>query len=160
MDSNFYVLEVRNGIILFLNEQTHARDGWHWGTDNESISGPFASSELAVEDARRHSDKPLNLIRWTKDNFLTNKPSASGNLIVVDTGGHVWARSDEEVPKAAKVPSGIKRAFADLAAAGILVLNGKYRRSRNGELQPVYVINPELTEKQIAEKLAELDATK
>jgi len=78
-DSNLYVLEVRDGVILYLNAQTRARDGWHWGSDDQFVSGPFASYELAMEDARRHSDKPLNLIILNADNFhAADDPSPSG----------------------------------------------------------------------------------
>ena len=64
MTNNFYVLEVRDSIILYLNERTQAREGWHWGSDDRFVGGPFGSYQLAVKDARWHSDKTLNLISW------------------------------------------------------------------------------------------------
>jgi hypothetical protein len=96
MDSNLYILEVLGGTILYLSARTEARDGWWWGTDNRFLGGPFESYEPAVEDARRHTDKPLNLIVWNADNFNdAGEPSPSGNLIVIDTGGSLWLTERE-----------------------------------------------------------------
>jgi hypothetical protein len=99
-DSNLYVLEVRRGIILYLNQRTDVHDGWWWGTDEQFVGGPFESSELAAEDARRHADKPLNLILLNVNNFATaEEPSPSGNLIVVDTNGCLWMSGREAGPR-------------------------------------------------------------
>jgi len=96
-DDNLYVLEVRNGIILYLNERTSARNGWYWGTHDAFKAGPFENHNLAIEHVRRHTGKSFNLIVWTADNFdEADEPSPSGNLIVVDTGGHVWVSGREQ----------------------------------------------------------------
>jgi hypothetical protein len=96
MDSNLYVLEIYDGTILYLNEPTRLRDGWFWGTDDKIEDGPFASPLIAVEAARRHVDRPLNLIIWNAENFATaNEPSPSGNIIVVDTAGCFWLTEQE-----------------------------------------------------------------
>ena len=58
-DSNVYVLEVRDGVILYLNAQTRARDGWHWGSDDQFVSGPFASYELAMEVSKARRPLPV-----------------------------------------------------------------------------------------------------
>jgi hypothetical protein len=51
----------------------------------------------------------------------------------------------------------IRAALSNLIRAGLVVPNGKYRRARNGTMQPVYVVaDPELGEEQVAERLAEL----
>jgi hypothetical protein len=133
-DSNLYVSEVRGGIILFFNQETEVADGWWWGTTDEVfVAGPFESSELAVEDARRHSDKPLNLIRWTEDNFLTaDKPSPSGNLIVIDTGGYIWATNHDD-------KNDVREILAELEAEGLI--RRRFRRNpETGEMEPVYII--------------------
>jgi hypothetical protein len=98
-DSNLYVLEVRRGIILYLNQRTDVRDGWWWGTDEQFVAGPFESFELATAAARRHADRPLELIVLTADNFdAADGLTPSGNLIVVDTDGAIWALAGEEDP--------------------------------------------------------------
>ena len=52
----------------------------------------------------------------------------------------------------------IGAALSNLIRAGLVVPNGKYRRARNGKMEPVYVVaNPELSEEQVDERLAELD---
>jgi hypothetical protein len=102
-DQNLYVLEVRTGIILYLNQRTAVEDGWWWGTDDEFVQGPFMNYESAVADARRRNAGDLNLIVWNKDTFgLSGEPSPNGNLIVIDTGGHLWVR-DQERPVNAPV---------------------------------------------------------
>jgi len=97
-DQNLYVLEVRNGTILYLNERTPAADGWHWGTDDAFVRGPFASSELALADARRHCDQELKLLILNEANILddaTEDPPPSGHIIVVDTGSCLWVKKGE-----------------------------------------------------------------
>jgi hypothetical protein len=92
------VLEVRHGIILYLNERSSVEDGWHWGTDDEFVSGPFESYELALADARRHCSQELKLLVLNKQNILddaTEDPPPSGHIIVVDTAGHLWTRREE-----------------------------------------------------------------
>ena len=39
-----------------------------------------------------------------------------------------------------------RMSFAEMVAAKIIVPNGKYRRNKKGELEPVYVRNPEFLE--------------
>jgi hypothetical protein len=95
-DQNLYVLEVRNGLILYLNERTSAKDGWHWGTDNAFVEGPFPSYELAVAAAQRHCDQERKLMIMTSENiFDPDDYPTSGCLIVVNTDGYVWARETE-----------------------------------------------------------------
>ena len=102
-DQNLYVLEVRTGIILSLNERTAVKGGWWWGTDDEFLQGPFTSYKSAVADARQRNAGDLNLIVWDKDTFgLAKEPSPSGNLIVIDTGGRLWVR-DQKRPVNATV---------------------------------------------------------
>jgi hypothetical protein len=95
-DANLYVLEIRAGVILYLNERTPTKDGWWWGTDDEFVRGPFANYELAVADARLHHDTELDLLVWDKNNFgEQGEPSPAGNLIVINTEGRLWVRSSE-----------------------------------------------------------------
>ena len=95
-DSNLYVMEIRAGVILYLNEKTRAKDGWWWGDGEKFVRGPFASYELAIADARQHHDKALRLIVWNKNNYgASGEPSPRGNLIVIDTEGALWVRSSE-----------------------------------------------------------------
>jgi hypothetical protein len=97
-DQNLWVLEVRKETILYLNERILAPDGWYWGPDNRFIAGPFESYELAVADARQHSQPELKLLVFDKKKFddpATKDPPASGYIVVVDTAGHLWTRRAE-----------------------------------------------------------------
>jgi hypothetical protein len=95
-DQNLYVLEVRDGIILYLNARTPVSDGWWWGTDDTFQEGPFPTYEAAVRHVRRHGAEGFNLIIWTRENFLdASEPSPSGQLIVIDTDGQLWTRDGE-----------------------------------------------------------------
>jgi len=67
-DQNLFVLEVRHGIILFLNERTQVEDGWHWGLEEQFVAGPFKSYKAAVKHARRNGGKGLELAIWTEQN--------------------------------------------------------------------------------------------
>jgi hypothetical protein len=156
IDSNFYVLEVRDGVILYLNERTQVRDGWYWGPDDKFVDGPFANQDLAIADARQHSDKPLNLIVWNADNFDdADEPSASGNLIVVDTRSRIWVRTGESIGgRGLKEKKDVKRVFAELERVGLIMRTGEFRRG-----QPVFVAAV-VTEEKTKRRLAMLDDDK
>jgi hypothetical protein len=101
-----WVLEIRNGVVLFLNERVHAseEDGWWWGTDERAITwGPFESSEAAVEDACMASDEPIKIV--TRDDTEMKIPEAEAppahtdgfvTINVVDTKGHIWLKTGEK----------------------------------------------------------------
>jgi hypothetical protein len=154
-DSNLYVLEVRDGIILHLNEYTSVADGWHWGTDDRFVSGPFASYELALEAARQHSDRPLNLIVLNADNFFDNEPSPSGNIIVINTDGHIWAARGDAAPKPNRRVKMHRELWGELVRAGVFVSTGEHRPSQKGESQPVYVVASWAREWTTVERLLE-----
>jgi hypothetical protein len=89
-----FVLEVRGGVVLYLNEPASPgeSDGWWWGFDEvPTLHGPFASAELAVKDASAQSTKPLKVI--THDNIETMEGFHTDGYVtinVVDTAGEVW----------------------------------------------------------------------
>ena len=43
-----FILEVKDGVILFLNEHAPYPNGWYWRTDAGPFNGPFES----IDDAR------------------------------------------------------------------------------------------------------------
>jgi hypothetical protein len=100
-EANRFVLEVRAGVILYLNETIDADDGWWWGLDEDPLlEGPFASSADALADARRggefkvlHMDDKLSL---TDENGLKLEHfSRDGHVVVIDTKGRLLVRTGE-----------------------------------------------------------------
>ena len=51
-----FILEVKDGIILFFNEHAPYPDGWYWRTDAGPFNGPFESIDDAGEAAAIASD--------------------------------------------------------------------------------------------------------
>jgi hypothetical protein len=95
---NRFVIEVRNGMVLFLNQTTDADDGWWWGSDEDPLlEGPFASSTDAVVDARRGSKFKVT---YVDKEFIatTQELPANGHVVVFDTKGMLLVKTGERPP--------------------------------------------------------------
>ena len=93
--SNRFVLEVRRGVILYLNETADVDDGWWWGSDTDALqNGPFASSADALADARQGGEFKVMHMNHKKFVELDDLP-ADGHVIVVDTAGALLVRTGE-----------------------------------------------------------------
>ena len=55
-----FILDVKDGVVLFLNEHTRLADGWYWRCDASPFFGPFASIDDAGEAAAIASDAVRN----------------------------------------------------------------------------------------------------
>jgi hypothetical protein len=98
---NRFILEVRGGIVLYLNRTAGVADGWWWGADTDALQhGPFASSQEALADARR-DDACFRIVHWDKAVIKRDEPELrpTGHIVVVDTAGTLWVRTGEEAPE-------------------------------------------------------------
>jgi hypothetical protein len=94
-DQNLWVLEVRRGVILYHNQPSRARDGWHWGPDGHPFAGgPFASYDLAVADARRAVGHIMDFRLLVLDGVA--EIPAGGHIIVINTRGRLWIKTGEK----------------------------------------------------------------
>jgi hypothetical protein len=116
-----FILEVKDGVILFLNEHEPYPDGWYWRTDAGPLIGPFESIEDAGKAAAIASD--------------------SGVAIrVIDTGGQIVEAPDD--PPAGHVTEEtshplhkveVNLALDELERRGLIHKNGDFRKG-----SPVY----------------------
>jgi len=84
---NRFVVEVRGGVVLSLNQATDKADGWWWGNDSTPlIWGSFESLELALADASRGAED-FNVVSWTVENgkIKGDDVSVIRHIVVIDT---------------------------------------------------------------------------
>ena len=94
---NRFVVQVRNGVVLFFNRTTEVEDGWWWGSDADPLQqGPFASSHEAVANARR-DDKRFKLVCWDRAALARDDRELrpTGHVVLIDTSGRLWAKTGE-----------------------------------------------------------------
>jgi hypothetical protein len=65
-----FILEVKDGVVLFLNEHTSYADGWYWRCDTGPFIGPFECIDDAGEAA-----------------VIASDPGVA--IEVIDTGGEI-----------------------------------------------------------------------
>jgi hypothetical protein len=142
-EENLFILEVRGGVILYLNERTPFADGWYWGTDDYFRRGPFASASEALADARRGNN--LKILYLNSEFLLADEEGRefrddlpdAGHIIVVNTKGAFWRRPGENEPRGG---------FDELVADGKAIKTKRMRRGR-----PVYVLREFATPEEIEE---------
>jgi hypothetical protein len=117
-----FILEVKDGIILFLNAHAPYPDGWYWRTDAGPFIGPFESIDDAAEAAAIASDPGVE-------------------IEVIDTGGRIAKAPDDppggHVPKRTNNPIlkvEIDLALDELERRGLIRKTGDFRKG-----SPVYV---------------------
>jgi hypothetical protein len=133
---NRFVVEVRGGVILFLNRTTEVNDGWWWGSDADPLQhGPFKTSDAALADASRDIGR-FKLVRWNMAALKRDDPELrpTGHVVVVDTAGRLLVKTGE--PSAAE----FRATFQEMVDSGEIVPSGEMRPDRSGKLQPVYVL--------------------
>jgi hypothetical protein len=84
---NRFVVEVRGGVVLYLNQATDKADGWWWGNDSKPlIWGSFESLELALADASRGAED-FKVVSWTVENgeIKCDDVSVIRHIVVIDT---------------------------------------------------------------------------
>jgi hypothetical protein len=116
-----FILEVKDGIILFLNEHAPYPDGWYWRTDAGPFNGPFESIDDAGEAAAIASDP-------------------GGEIRVIDTGGRIAKAPHDppggHAPKRTDNPMHkveVNLALDELERRGLIHKNGDFRKG-----SPVY----------------------
>lgn len=116
-----FILEVKNGVILFLNEHTPYPDGWYWRTDAGPFIGPFESIDDAAEAATIASNPGVEIRVIDTGGQITKAPHDP-------PGGHVPKRTDNPMDKV-----GVNLALDELERRGLIHKNGDFRKG-----SPVY----------------------
>jgi hypothetical protein len=125
-----FILEVKDGVSLFMNEHVPYPDGWYWRTDAGPYNGPFESIDDAREAAVIASDPGVEIKVIDTEGRILEAPHDP-------PGGHAPKLSPFEDKE-----EDIGEAFDALVADGSIVPHpdGLQRRNkRTGRMEPVYV---------------------
>jgi hypothetical protein len=116
-----FILEVKDGIILFLNEHAPYPDGWYWRTDAGPFNGPFESVDDAGEAAAIASDPGVEI-------RVIDTGGRSAKAPHDPPGGHVPKRTDNPMHKVE-----VNLVLGELERRGLIHKNGDFRKG-----SPVY----------------------
>ena len=72
-----FILEVKDGVILFFNEHAPYPDGWYWHTDAGPFIGPFESIDDATEAAVIASDPGVEIKIFDTRGRIAKLPARS-----------------------------------------------------------------------------------
>jgi hypothetical protein len=116
-----FILEVKDGVILFLNEHAPYPNGWYWRTDAGPFNGPFESIDDAREAAAIASNPGVEI-------RVIDTGGQSAKAPHDPPGGHVPKRTDNPMNKVE-----VNLALDELERRGLVHKNGDFRNS-----SPVY----------------------
>jgi hypothetical protein len=116
-----FILEVKDGISLFMNEHAPYPDGWYWRADASPYNGPFESIDGAVEGAAIASDPGVEIEVIDTEGRIVEAPHDP-------PGGRVPKRTNNPMHKVE-----VKLALDELERRGLIHKNGDFRKG-----SPVY----------------------
>jgi hypothetical protein len=115
-----FVLEVKDGNILFFNERTRLADGWYWSCDTGPLIGPFESIDDAGEAAAIASDPGVAINAINTGGEIVEGPHDS-------PGGHRAIRMH-----AVEIKLAIDLALDELERRDLIYKTGEFRSGQPG----------------------------